>query len=914
MKRRLSRLIPLFIVFVWLTGVVHADTIEDHLIPRDSKTYEGQVPLKYNQYDNSRYQMDLYLDESQNPFNLSGKISDSVYAWYHDHVMNGIWMFHLVLFQFVMKVVYEAFQLDFISSIIVEISAAIQSVAGFDQGGFRANGVWPSLVILIITVVGSWAAYVGMVKRETSRAFSGLLSMILIFALSLGFFARSDKILTLFNGWSRDLQTNILNASTNIISPGSNYTQNEGIAAIHNQMFDVMVYRPYLFLQYGTGDESKIGAERIHGLLQLEYGSEERNKESEKEVKNYGNTMMSKEGMKSRGWFIGLLFFANLVLSFMMLLMAAAIILYQVVFIALVLFAPVPLLIALVPSWQQTAFNWAMKCLHALLMKVGFALLMTIIFAISTILYKSISMDSHGYLFVLGMQILCYMGIWLKRKELFSFVATTTAGVISTTRGSLDSYREYRSRMREVMQSVPGAAGALRSGKSGVKEAIRGKMRKGYSGSSRKYDGYVERDIIHPALKEKWSRASSEYRQARDEVSATKEDKEQRPQTSRTFPTANHGVVDRETIRKPGIQTGSERNLHHQDSHSLVDRPQGERVTREKTIQQQNNRLEQTRQSNEQNQVVHRHVQSQESHVQQVNEKVNRTMTDHQTVTRNENKTQQSTQEVNQNRTHNQTEQRNLHEVVERTIMRNETKQNHDHQTVETQPSSPPLNPRRIFPWRKKKGLIVMLNLDVNRRSDRIKLFLLIFVCFSIVSSTIVFLSGGLDEPLEEVVRTASYPVEGEPLLSSSTPKATPSMPLKGEKPVFSEFEQKKSQEVAQLFAEAYYTYDAKQPDQYLEQSKIYISERMLEREKLMIRRQTLDRNLTRVKSSRVLPVDHDDPYEIIWSVVIEGEAVSASREVNPEIQEFFVTLRQINAEWKVTDYTIESGGDGFDG
>ncbi len=704
MKYGLAFFSSLLLVLVILVGAVHANTIEDHLIPKDTRTSEGQVQLKYNQYDNSRYQMDLYLDQTKNPFNLSGKISDSVYAWYHDQVMNGIWMAHLVLFQFVMKVVSEAFQLDFISSIILEISSAIQSVAGFDQGGFRVNGVWPSLVILIITVVGSWAAYVGIVKRETSRAFSGLLSMILIFALSLGFFAQSDKILTLFNGWSRDLQTSILNATSNIISPGSNYTQNEGIAAIHNQMFDVMVYRPYLFLQYGSGDESRIGQERINRMLQIAYGTEDRNKEAKKEVEERNNTMMSVEGMKSRGWFIGLLFFANLVLSFMMLLMAAAIILYQIVFIALVLFAPVPLLIALVPSWQQTAFNWAMKCLHALLMKVGFALLMTVIFAISTILYQSIHMDSHGYLFVLGMQILCYIGIWLKRKELFSFVATTTAGVISTTRGSLDSYREYRSRMREVMQSVPGAVGALRNGKFGVKEAVRGKMRKGYSGTNQKNHGYVERDVIHPALKHKWSRSYLESRKAREEVSATKEGNETRPQTSRTVPTAHHGVVDRETVRKPSVHTGSERNLQHQESHSLVNRNQGERVTRAKTIQQQNNRMEQTRESHGQNQVIQRHVQSQESNVQQVNERVNRKTEDHQTITRNENITRQSTHEVNRNQTHNQTEKRNFHEVIDRTQVKNETKESHVGQAAPTQPSSDPHHSRRSFlSWKKNK-------------------------------------------------------------------------------------------------------------------------------------------------------------------------------------------------------------------
>ncbi len=207
-----------------------------------------------------------------------------------------------------------------------------------------------------------------------------------------------------------------------------------------------------------------------------------------------------------------------------------------------------------------------------------------------------------------------------------------------------------------------------------------------------------------------------------------------------------------------------------------------------------------------------------------------------------------------------------------------------------------------------------MLNFDYHRRSDRIKLFLLIFVCFSLVSWTVVFLSGGLDDPPEELDQTVSHPAEAESLWSSSTPGASPSMPVEEERPVFSEVDQQKSQEVAKLFAEAYYTYDAKQPDQYWERSKIYMSDRLVEREKSMIRRQTLDRNLTQVKRSIVLPVDHDDSHEMIWSVWIEGEAISASGTSQPETREFFVTLRQINAEWKVTDYKMEDGGDGLDG
>lgn len=60
-------------------------------------------------------------------------------------------------------------------------------------------------------------------------------------------------------------------------------------------------------------------------------------------------------------------------------MVSGSIILYQMIFLALVLFAPVPLLMALIPKWQQSANDWEMKVLHAQLMRIVIALLLTIL-------------------------------------------------------------------------------------------------------------------------------------------------------------------------------------------------------------------------------------------------------------------------------------------------------------------------------------------------------------------------------------------------------------------------------------------------------------------------------------------------------------------------------------------------------
>ena len=53
---------------------------------------------------------------------------------------------------------------------------------------------------------------------------------------------------------------------------------------------------------------------------------------------------------------------------------------------------------ALVPRWQHTAFDWLMKVIHAQLMKIAIALLLTILFGISAILYRATENSDLGYL------------------------------------------------------------------------------------------------------------------------------------------------------------------------------------------------------------------------------------------------------------------------------------------------------------------------------------------------------------------------------------------------------------------------------------------------------------------------------------------------------------------------------------
>ncbi|MEK4925011.1 conjugal transfer protein [Cytobacillus sp. FSL R5-0569] len=442
MKKILKLLAVICLMFVTMQVPVAAESLQDNLVPQDRDTQRvGEVELEYNEHPQHHYELDTYIDTSGDwmPWNWMDGAGNQIYIALMEMV-NAIWMLNNLLANFTMVIVQEAFALDFVSSVIDQIGAAISSIAGFNSNGFMGNGLWPLLITFIICMVGAWAAYVGMIKRESSRAWGGIISALIIFVFSMGFFANSAKFLGGINEWSSELQSNILGVSAGIVNPGSGYSKDEGLATIRNQMFDLMVKKPYLLMQYGT---TQIDSNRVNQILEVDpiLNPEDREELVKAEVERNENTMMSASGIKQRAAFVPLLFIANTIIGVFLLLISGTIILYQLIFLVLALFAPVPLLMALIPSWKQTALNWIMKLVHAQIMKIAIALLLTILFGVSAILYRATESSDLGYLGMMLLQIICFVGVWAKRKDLFGMVSTAASNIQSSTGQTLNNYR-----------------------------------------------------------------------------------------------------------------------------------------------------------------------------------------------------------------------------------------------------------------------------------------------------------------------------------------------------------------------------------------------------------------------------------------------------------------------------------------
>lgn len=454
----MKRIVVLFLFLIMFIGSpVQASPLEDSLIPQDSRTHSGSVELEFNKYPNSRYNVDMWIDATWNPLNVVGHISDEVQALRLD-IINGVWSFERMIFNFSISVVGQAFELDLIEFLIQYIGEGIQTIAGFNAGGFQNQGLWPALILSMITLVATWAAYVFLIKREQSRALSGILSMLIIFVISLGYFANAATVLSTVNAVSKELQLSVLSISGKIMNPGKNHSGEEGVASIQNQMFDLLIKKPYLLMQYGTADIDPVRADSI---LQLDYNSEARNQLVKEEVTNKNNVMMGTDGLKDRTWFVFLQLINGCILSVQTLLLSGSVVFFQAVFIGMVMVSPVPLLMSLVPAWRDTAMTWGLRTLKYLLMKVGIALLMTVIFTVAALAYKALQNQRYGFLIVSGVQIVIYIGIWIKRKELFSFATSIGKGNFGNS--SMMNYMKMRTAGRFAKTAFNGMKGMVQS-------------------------------------------------------------------------------------------------------------------------------------------------------------------------------------------------------------------------------------------------------------------------------------------------------------------------------------------------------------------------------------------------------------------------------------------------------------------
>ena len=413
---------------------------------------------EFSKYPIDNYQLDFYVDSSWDwlPWNwLDGIGKTAQYAIYL--FTNFLWTLNLYISNAVGYLIQQAYDLDFISSAASEIGKNIQLIAGVSASGLDSMGLFPGMMAIVTLLVGVYCTYVGLVKRETTKAFHAALNFVVVFVVSVGLIAYAPSAISGVNEFSSDISNGIVDVSAKILAPDT-AGENTGVSAIRDCLFGIQVKQPWLIMQFGDSDVENVGEERVNSLLGTS-PDENRGKDREEVVKSeledYDNGNLTVTEVTSRfGLSVFFLIF-NLIVSVFAIMLTGSMLLSQILFIISAMFLPISLLISMIPAFSGTSRRAVISLFNTIMLRVGTTLLTTFVLVLSPLAYTIA--NGKPFVVVVLLQVIVFAGVYMERDKLLGMIGLRDEGTGRVGRAMTN--RPRRTISRAVRKALPFAAG-----------------------------------------------------------------------------------------------------------------------------------------------------------------------------------------------------------------------------------------------------------------------------------------------------------------------------------------------------------------------------------------------------------------------------------------------------------------------
>jgi hypothetical protein len=332
---------PFFLSFLFLLILVfHSSVVMAEGTERKAKAH-----------DESAYELMSYADDGW--WDVAGKTGSATAT----AVKNFFWMLNIVLSQITMMVIYQLFSLDVVDmtkDAVHEITAGTAGTLTYNFGLFALS-------------IASLGIVVRSYIQQNWQAFFKLLTLVLL-SLTLLFSIQSKKFnyIDIAHGLSTSLENAVMSVNPSLNNDEAfefeNFNENTArnvSIAIENKVFDALIYKPYLLLQYGTTQEKKILAEdsgRINDYLKAdprtEEGVKKREEIAQKEYEQYDNkNIFAGNGWKQAGYIL-VMILSTVIQGVVFFFIALIRVMLQFAFIMILLLAPIMIFISLFPSFE----------------------------------------------------------------------------------------------------------------------------------------------------------------------------------------------------------------------------------------------------------------------------------------------------------------------------------------------------------------------------------------------------------------------------------------------------------------------------------------------------------------------------------------------------------------------------------
>ncbi|WP_336072798.1 CD3337/EF1877 family mobilome membrane protein [Priestia megaterium] len=460
MMRKNSYTKLLFLLFVVCLlcpmSTVSAATpnVMDELMPKSDLPQTNAPLLRYNEVPLENYDIDVYVKDdddkgwfdSINIFKVDEKVYNNIAA-FQQQILSGIWYGYLVVVNFGIFLMEQAFTFDIIDSMLSYITGFISETGG-------TYGIGQFMGFMMIMVAG-WLVY-SFAQKKYRATVSGLFMAALLSAVFTVYVQNSDQLLSQLNQARNYISGAVLTSSTYSLGDGNeeaikkemiedrqrdqatqSYKDTSsvryGVSRIRNLMHDLLIVKPYLLLEFGTtnygvigGGKSdnaslaqiKKGKETVKDLLSKKPGS---NKRATVVKENANNSLFAPEHTNKRIVLSLLIWVPALVILAMVGYLATFIQIYGVGFLLTAITGVFVLFLSIFPTFQRFAKQFAGKLVGFLAMCIGLTVLLILLFSFVNITYKVASENNWAYAQTIVAVLIVVAAIFALQKQLFGY-------------------------------------------------------------------------------------------------------------------------------------------------------------------------------------------------------------------------------------------------------------------------------------------------------------------------------------------------------------------------------------------------------------------------------------------------------------------------------------------------------------
>ncbi|MCD2338650.1 CD3337/EF1877 family mobilome membrane protein [Bacillus cereus] len=361
---------------------------------------------------------------------------------------NMAFQLNVILGQLTIFLVDQALNLDIVDTVADKLGAAMQNIAGIGKGGFSSSGLFPAIIGIACVLSACYAGYIFFIKRQPSKGLSELVKTVLVIAFIVTYIGNAGAILKSTNTISSEISVTVLAKATGTVAGDPGRSKADAIFSVKKQIWDLLVERPYLFLQYGEDSKEKLGAKRVDELLAKAPG-EDRIKIVQKEVKDHGNQMMVISSVGERLVFTVMYYVVNTFAGVPVIAFCLLIVAFQLWFLVMSIISPIVMAVALLPGHRRVIESWASQWIRPLALKIFMSVMLVIIFTVAELLYVLPEAGVAGYVSTMIFQILVFVLCYIFRGNIVAAfsrargVYETVTNISLMTENFVDKGKEY---------------------------------------------------------------------------------------------------------------------------------------------------------------------------------------------------------------------------------------------------------------------------------------------------------------------------------------------------------------------------------------------------------------------------------------------------------------------------------------